>query len=151
MKSRTFLVVFLAASLSLGMTATSFARGGGMGGSRGASGGSGFGGQGSFHSPSQGAPSGGHTQQGQNWSREEFQHRSQDQYRNRGETGGLATGNQQGRDGLRDGNNGNRYGQQNGGNGGQGETRRATPATPAQPGNPGEGATPAIPATPAGK
>jgi|GEM_PF-6553798 len=171
MKGKAILIVFLASSLSLGMTGLSFARGGGMGGgmqgNRGGSGGSAFGSRGSFHSSRQGmsGPSEGGYRQGDRYrDRDHDQYRDRDQLRNRDQSrdrnrsGGSYDGNQNRGESSapvagdrRNDTSGNRYGQQDGGShNGQGEIHRATPATPAQPGNPGVAATPAIPATPGG-
>ena len=144
MKNRTFLIMFLAAALSLGMTGTSFARGGMGGGSMG-----GFGSQGSFQSSRQemSGPSTRGNQQGQVGNRQDIQQRNQDRYQEnrREEIGSNAADTTRERGDLQGGNNGNHYGQDSG-NHGQGEHHRAAPATPAQP---GEVTTPAIPATPA--
>jgi hypothetical protein len=164
MKNRTFLIMFLAAALSLGMTGTSFARGGSMGGGSmgggsmgggsmggGSMGGGSMGGgsMGSFQSPRQemSGPSTRGNQQGQVGNRQDIQQRNQDRYQEnrREEIGSNAADTTRERGDLQGGNNGNHYGQ-DGGNHGQGEHHRAAPATPAQP---GEVTTPAIPATPA--
>ncbi len=159
MKIKLLPVILLAASLSLGMAETSFARGGmgGSSGGRAAFGGSmglDSGARGSFGSSRHGLNELSGARYGQGRNGRDLQHRDQTRTRynnrNQGESGGSAEGTVKAR-ASRQGDNMGAYGQQGGAVSEQGQLHRAVPATPAQPDGAGGRATSAIPATPAGK